>query len=947
MAEKVVSVRLEAKYQGFVSGMQKAKASVDDLTKAAAPSKADAFGKLSDKAALAGVGVASAIGLAVKRFADFDQAMSAVRANSGATGDSLEQLRQAAITMGADSQFSATEAAQGINEMAKAGVEAKDILGGGLKGALDLAAAGQISVAEASETAATAMTQFGLSGETVPHIADLLANASNKAQGGVGDMSAALKQAGLVANSMGLSIEETTAGLTAFASAGLLGSDAGTSFKTMLQRLSAPTGEAAEELERLKINTYDSQGNFVGLANVAGQLQAGMEKLTPAQRAASMSVIFGSDAVRAANVLYEQGADGINKWTAEVSEQGAAAKQAAALTDNLKGDIERLGGALDSVFIQSGSGANEALRLLVQGLTGFVDAVSGVPGPVLLAGGALTSVALLLPKGIVGWRQYRAELAAVTAQSATATASMKALNSALAILGVATVASELIKLHAAASVADVAVDDLAGSLEQLSQGGRLSDGLADLFRDDNGIFGDEQYVSAAEAIERFSASAEDALGDSLYSKFVRLQDLGGTTEAFEKQVKQLDASLAAMVTSGNAEGAKAAVDALLSSMDPKVAEKTRAQLELYAGSLDTAAAAQANAAKDRGLSDNLQKVKDNADEAKGAVDEYIQSLQDAGLIVLDERQAQRQFADSVADVTERLQKRKDLQKELAEAQKASADTNKDGTIDTDESKRKAEDIASLKKELEGFALGLDQSTQAGRDNAAMLDEVSSNALDLAKETYERTGSEEAYRQSLIKSRPELIATYLQFENNRAKAEAYADQILQIPPARTTTATFNVVGLAGLKAAGDYLKGLQDRNVKLTVGTIRTNDGSVVNAGQFADGGYTGDGGKYEPAGIVHRGEYVIQKTATAAVGKATLDYLNRHGRLPGYADGGAVSAGRFAPARLMAPSSASSGFGRGYLSGQVDFGDGLSGFLRGIVRDEMATDRRQKGLGGF
>jgi TP901 family phage tail tape measure protein len=284
---KVVSVALQAKVDGFISGMHKAKASVDDLTKAAAPSKADAFGKLADKAAVAGLGVATAVGVAVKRFADFDQAMSAVQANSGATGAALESLRAAAIKMGADSQFSASEAAQGINEMAKAGVATADILGGGLKGAMDLAAAGQISVADAAETAATAMTVFKLSGDKIPHVADLLANAANKAQGGVGDMSQALKQAGLVASGMGLSIEETTAGLTAFASAGLLGSDAGTSFKTMLQRLNAPTGEAKNLMDDLNISAYDSAGNFVGLANVAEQLKTSMEKMTPAQRAAA------------------------------------------------------------------------------------------------------------------------------------------------------------------------------------------------------------------------------------------------------------------------------------------------------------------------------------------------------------------------------------------------------------------------------------------------------------------------------------------------------------------------------------------------------------------------------------------------------------------------------------------------------------------------------------
>lgn len=139
---KVVSVALEAKVQGFISGMRSAKASVDDLTKATAQSKQAAFDDLSNKAAVAGGAIAVGLGVAVKRFAEFDAAMSAVQANSGATGAELDALRQAALDLGADSQFSAKEAADGINELSKAGVGAKDILGGGLKGSLDLATCG-------------------------------------------------------------------------------------------------------------------------------------------------------------------------------------------------------------------------------------------------------------------------------------------------------------------------------------------------------------------------------------------------------------------------------------------------------------------------------------------------------------------------------------------------------------------------------------------------------------------------------------------------------------------------------------------------------------------------------------------------------------------------------------------------------------------------------------
>ena len=107
--------------------------------------------------------------------------------------------------------------------MAKAGVSTKDILGGGLKGALSLAAAGSLDVAEAAEISASALTQFKLSGDKIPHLADLLAAGAGKAQGSVQDLGAALNQSGLVAASTGLSIEETTGVLAAFASAGVDG----------------------------------------------------------------------------------------------------------------------------------------------------------------------------------------------------------------------------------------------------------------------------------------------------------------------------------------------------------------------------------------------------------------------------------------------------------------------------------------------------------------------------------------------------------------------------------------------------------------------------------------------------------------------------------------------------------------------------------------------------
>ena len=352
----------------------------------------------------AGGAVALGIGLIVKRSMEFDKAMSSVGAAANASGGRLEALRKAAIKAGADTQYSATEAAGAEEELAKAGVSTRDILSGGLKGALNLAAAGQIDVADAAETAASAMTQFGLSGKDVPHIADLLSAAANKAQGGVSDMAYALKQSGLVAAQTGLSINETTGALAAFASNGLIGQDAGTSFKQMLISLANPTSKASGLMEDLGISAYDASGNFVGISKFAGILHDKLAKLTPQQRQSALATIFGSDAIRAASILYQQGSKGISSWITKVNDQGNAARTAAAKTDNLAGDIERLKGSLETAAIGAGSGLNGVLRGLVKGADAVVDAFNGLPGPVqtgVVAVGGLAGAASLVAGGLL------------------------------------------------------------------------------------------------------------------------------------------------------------------------------------------------------------------------------------------------------------------------------------------------------------------------------------------------------------------------------------------------------------------------------------------------------------------------------------------------------------------------------------------------------------------
>lgn len=554
MADRSVRVVLSAQIADFQAKMGQAKSSVDDFGKTL-----DTHRQSADmvSSGLLKVGAVAAIGfgVAIKATADFEAAMSSVKATGDDAAANFDALRDAAIQMGADTSFSATEAAQGIEELMKAGVSARDVLGGGLKGALDLAAAGSLAVGDAAEIAATAMTQFGLSGAEVPHVADLLAAGAGKAQGEVADLGMALKQSGLVANQFGLSIEETVGGLSAFASAGLLGSDAGTSLKTMLQRLAAPSTEAATTMEQLGIAAYDSAGEFVGLEGLAGQLQTALSKLTPAQRDAAMATIFGSDAVRAANVLYQQGAAGIADWTAKVDDQGYAAEVAATKLDNLKGDVEKLGGSLETALIKGGTGANDALRGLTQTATGVVDAIGRIPGPVLSVAGGLAGLVAAgglaaggLIKAITTARDLKTAWNDLVPSGSKLEGKLKAVGIAAGVAGAAFAALTVYSQIAATEwkKTTASAGDLAAKISAL--------GAVDL----NKTFTFTEGALIKEQFDGIGASMQRLLNPTAVQAFGDMMNQGNSTAAkMAAQFQALDSALGSLASNGKAEQAAA------------------------------------------------------------------------------------------------------------------------------------------------------------------------------------------------------------------------------------------------------------------------------------------------------------------------------------------------------------------------------------------------------
>jgi len=326
---------------------------------------------------------------AIKAGSEFEAAMSSVAAVSGATAEDMQRLSAAAKELGLNSKYSATEAVEGAEELIKAGLSMDQVLSGGLKGALDLAAAGEVSVAEAAEIASTALNAFKRDGMDVADAANILAGAANASATDVGTLRLSLSMVSAVAAGVNLSFQDTNAALAVMANNGLKGSDAGTSLKTMLMNLQPVTDRQKNAFKELGLVTadganqfYKANGQLKSMSEIAGLLQTSMAGMTDQERMLAMEIMFGTDAIRAANILYKEGAQGIEGMTAAMLKVEAA-DVAAKRLDNLKGAFTRLKATLETVGIKIYEAIQKPLTALVQGLTEVIAKI-GLLSPAAL-----------------------------------------------------------------------------------------------------------------------------------------------------------------------------------------------------------------------------------------------------------------------------------------------------------------------------------------------------------------------------------------------------------------------------------------------------------------------------------------------------------------------------------------------------------------------------------
>lgn len=308
-------------------------------------------------------------------FNGFEEGMSGVRALTSATDSEFLLLRETAKSLGASTSFSATQAAEGMQNLASAGFSVSEIVDA-MPGMLDLAASSGEDLAVASDIAATTLRGFGLEAGAASHVADVLAETAARTNASVYDTGEAMKYIAPIANVMGLSLEEVAASIGLLSDSGIKGSQAGTTLRGALTRLAKPTEDMLEVMNGLNLSFYDSNGKMKSISSIVGMLKTNMAGLTDAEQQNALVTLFGQEALSGMMVLMEAGPEKIAELTESLQDcEGAASEMSKVRLDNLAGDIEELSGAMETMQLDVMEKLNPILRSAVQWLTGKMPAV--------------------------------------------------------------------------------------------------------------------------------------------------------------------------------------------------------------------------------------------------------------------------------------------------------------------------------------------------------------------------------------------------------------------------------------------------------------------------------------------------------------------------------------------------------------------------------------------
>lgn len=352
----------------------------------------------------AGIGIIGTMAVSVGT--EFDQAMAKVQATSGATAKDFKALRREAIKMGEKTKFSATDSAEALNYMAMAGWSANEMLDG-LSGVLDLASASGTDLATTSDIVTDGLTAMGLKAKDSGHFADVLATASANANTNVELMGETFKYSAPVAGALGYSIEDLAIATGLMANSGIKASQAGTSLRSIMTRMSAPTDAVAKAMDYLGVSMTDSEGNARPLRDVLKDLRTSMANLSETEKTQIANDIAGKNAMSGFLAVVNASDEDFNKLANAIDNaDGSAEAMSDIMNDTFAGQITRIKSALGSMAITVSDSVAPALRGIADKVEKFASKINsanpkvkqmivvftalvGIVAPVLIGMGAL------------------------------------------------------------------------------------------------------------------------------------------------------------------------------------------------------------------------------------------------------------------------------------------------------------------------------------------------------------------------------------------------------------------------------------------------------------------------------------------------------------------------------------------------------------------------------
>lgn len=310
----------------------------------------------------------------------FEAGMSEVEAISGATGSELEALENKAKSLGSSTKFSATEAASAMTNMSLAGWSVNQTLSG-IDGVLQLAAASNMDLAEASQVVTDNISTFNLEASQSTHIADMMAYAQANSSTTAAELGEAYKNCGANMNAAGQDIETTTSFLEALANNGLRSSEAGTSLAAIMRDLTSKMKDGKIAIGDTSVTVMDSNGNFRDMTDVLKDVESATDGMGDAQKQAALMATFTSDSIKGLNMLLNTGADQVAGYEESLRNcSGAASDMADTMQDNLQGKLTELSSATEglgiTVYDYISGPLQGGVELLTDVVSGLTDAIT-------------------------------------------------------------------------------------------------------------------------------------------------------------------------------------------------------------------------------------------------------------------------------------------------------------------------------------------------------------------------------------------------------------------------------------------------------------------------------------------------------------------------------------------------------------------------------------------